>query len=82
MSTPIERGIVGALGAFINGEPHRHHRNCIHNLSPQEQYEVNASRTSWTYEQWVAIRGGEPVQITPDAWEIDPPEWTNLKALA
>jgi len=78
MSSAIERGVVGALLMLDSSEPHRHHRNCIHNLSPREQYEIRASRTRWTYEQWVEIRGSEPVQITPDQWEIEPPEWTNL----
>lgn len=60
------------------GERHRHHRNCIHNLPPREQHRASIGGRRWTYEQWVAIRGAEPVQITPDDWEIEPPEWTNL----
>lgn len=79
MTTPIERGVEQAAMMLARGERHRHHRNCVHNLTPHQQYESGLGSRRWTYEQWVEIRGGEPVQITPEQWEVEPPEWTNLK---
>ena len=79
MREAIERGVKEAARMILNGNAHRHHRNCVHNLTPQEQFELLAHGTRWTYEQWVSIRGAEPVQITPQDWEIEPPEWTNLR---
>lgn len=52
-----------------NGGGHLHHRNCIHNLPPEEQVAMR----SYTVEKWLAIIGPLPKQITPDQWECEPP---------
>lgn len=51
--------------ARLRGEPHRHHRDCIHNLSPDEQIAVRG----WSREKWEAFGLAIPEQITPDEWE-------------
>lgn len=48
---------------------HAHHRDCIHNLPPEEQAAVRGR----TLEQYVALHGAPPVQITPDDWEVESP---------
>jgi hypothetical protein len=55
----IERAIVGALRLQFRNGGHRHHSQCIHNLP--------------TVEWWTTVVGPLPKQITPDEWEIDPP---------
>lgn len=63
------------------GEPHRHHRHCVHNLSYEEQYALRkrSSGRNWTDEEMEILglaRG--IVVITPDDWEMDVPDldWT------
>lgn len=51
-----------------NGGRHLHHRNCIHNLPPEEQVALRGKSIEW----WMAIVGSMPVQITPDDWESEP----------
>lgn len=71
MSDDIENAIIGALKLRdANGGRHLHHSQCIHNLTPDEQIEL--VRRRFTREQYIQIVG-MPVQITPDEWEIDPP---------
>jgi hypothetical protein len=52
-----------------NGGKHLHHRNCIHNLPPEEQIAMRC----WTVEKWLTIMGSMPEQITPEQWECEPP---------
>lgn len=61
------------------GEPHRHHRHCIHNLSYEEQLEGRRRRgpggRAWTDEEMELFRLDQGiVVITPDDWEIDVPD--------
>lgn len=51
--------------ARLGGEPHRHHRHCIHNLTPDEQIGLRGRTREW----WEAMGLPEPKQITPDEWE-------------
>lgn len=51
--------------ARLRGEPHRHHKDCIHNLTPDEQIALRGRTRKW----WLAMGLPEPVQITPDEWE-------------
>lgn len=53
---------------FTNGR-HLHHRDCIHNLPPEEQVEMRGRTVEW----WMAVHGSMPVQITPDQWECESP---------
>lgn len=48
----------------LAGEPHQHHSECIHNLTPDEQIALRG----WTRERWVAMGLEIPSQITPDEW--------------
>jgi hypothetical protein len=52
-----------------NGGKHLHHRNCIHNLPPEEQVALRGKSVEW----WTTVVGPMPVQITPDEWECEPP---------
>ena len=53
------------------GEPHKHHRHCVHNLSADEQ-RAAWRRRSTSDEMYDLVYGdAEPVVITPDEWEIE-----------
>jgi hypothetical protein len=52
----------------LAGEPHRHHAECIHNLTPDEQIRLRGRTRPW----WEAMGLPEPTQITPAEWEADP----------
>lgn len=56
-----------------NGGRHLHHRDCIHNLPPEEQIAVRGRTVEW----WTKVIGALPEQITPDQWETDPPNTRN-----
>lgn len=60
------RAMAHRLG---NGGKHLHHRHCIHNLPPEEQ----AALRRRTPEEYVALHGAMPVQITPADWETESP---------
>ena len=51
--------------ARLAGGPHRHHRGCIHNLSPDEQITARGRTRQW----WQAMGLPIPVQITPEEWD-------------
>jgi len=55
-----------------NGGRHLHHRDCIHNLPPEQQVTARGKTVEW----WLALVGELPKQITPDDWETEPPEWS------
>ena len=70
------------------GEPHKHHRHCVHNLSYEEQLESRRRRgpggRAWTNEEMEVLgldRG--IVVIGPEDWEIDVPDldFSGLEAL-
>lgn len=71
------------------GEPHKHHRHCVHNLSAEEQKAAWRRRAEEAHPEnpdaWYQIVYGdsEPVTITPDQWEIEVPdiEFDNLRRL-
>lgn len=50
------------------GGRHLHHRDCIHNLPPEEQIAIRGKTVEW----WMANIGSMPVQITPDQWATEP----------
>lgn len=52
-----------------NGGRHLHHRDCIHNLPPDEQVRLRGKTVDW----WIRVIGDLPEQITPDQWETEPP---------
>jgi hypothetical protein len=54
-----------------NDGRHLHHRDCIHNLPPEEQVRVRGRTIEW----WIKVIGPLPEQITPEQWETDPPDW-------
>jgi len=60
------------------GEPHQHHRYCVHNLTYEEQVEGRRRRgpgRPWTDEElelFGLLKG--IVVIGPDDWEIDVPD--------
>lgn len=51
-----------------NGGVHLHHRDCIHNLSPEEQIDLHGKTVEW----WLKMIGDLPEQISPDEWQTDP----------
>lgn len=51
--------------ARLRGEAHHHHKDCIHNLPPDEQIALRGRTREW----WKGMGLPEPVQITPDDWE-------------
>lgn len=66
--------IVAMLGRVIrhrdkHGWEHRHHSACFCNLPADEQIAARGM----TREEWKAYGFAEPVVITPDDWEVDPP---------
>lgn len=70
------------------GEPHQHHRHCIHNLSVDEQWErqrIEIGDEKATDEQMnqLGFYRAQLVSITPDDWEIDVPDldWSRLDGL-
>jgi hypothetical protein len=52
-----------------NGGYHLHHRDCIHNLPPEQQVTARGKTVDW----WTRVIGALPVQITPEQWQTDPP---------
>lgn len=52
-----------------NGGQHLHHRDCIHNLSPEKQVSMRGKTVEW----WLRVVGELPEQITPDQWRTTPP---------
>lgn len=47
---------------------HRHHRECIHNLTPEEQIAMRGRTVEW----WLNIGAAWPKQIQPEHWEDEP----------
>jgi hypothetical protein len=70
----IQRNIVMALRHRDTNGGHLHHRDCIHNLPPEEQVTVRGKTVEW----WMRTIGPLPVQITPDEWETEPPNWVEV----
>jgi hypothetical protein len=71
MAGDIKPIIVAALRKWAeNGGRHLHHRDCIHNLPPEEQVTARGKTVEW----WTKVIGPLPEQITPAQWETDPPE--------
>jgi hypothetical protein len=64
----IKAAMVAAAPSIGN---HQHHPDCIHNLSPEDQIKARGR----TVEQWMRWHDSMPVQITPDDWQIETPEW-------
>jgi hypothetical protein len=52
-----------------NGGKHLHHRDCIHNLPPEQQVAMRGKTVDW----WTRVIGDLPKQITPDQWQTTPP---------
>ena len=51
----------------LHGEPHRHHKNCIHNLPADEQIALRGRTREW----WEAMGLLEPVVIDSSQWMDD-----------
>ena len=49
----------------LDGEPHRHHKDCIHNLPADEQIALRGRTREW----WEAMGLPEPTVIDPSQWE-------------
>lgn len=75
----IENSIGFALDRIMSGEPHRHHRACVHNLSREEQLAMRKRRsdgTEWSDEEMAILKLDQGVVvITPADWEIEPPDF-------
>lgn len=48
---------------------HRHHRDCIHNLSPEEQIALRGRTVEW----WTNVGASWPKQITKAHWDYPGP---------
>ncbi|WP_288336896.1 hypothetical protein [uncultured Gordonia sp.] len=69
MSAPLEDAIMAAMSHRMKHGRHLHHRNCIHNLPPEEQVAMRGKSVDW----WMTVVGRMPEQITPEQWECEPP---------
>ncbi|WP_259443600.1 hypothetical protein [Rhodococcus sp. DMU2021] len=68
MSVDVQQLMMSALHKrAAQGGKHLHHRDCIHNLPPEEQIAIRGKTVEW----WMAMVGSMPQQITPDQWETD-----------
>lgn len=67
----LKRNILAALAHQQKHGGHKHHQHCIHNLPPEEQITARGKTVEW----WMKWGDSMPVQITPDDWEIEPPEF-------
>lgn len=74
MSDDLKRDMLAALTHRQKHGGHKHHEHCIHNLTPVEQIEARGKTVEW----WTKAIGPLPEQITPDDWEIQPPEFTTI----
>lgn len=70
----IHNAIGFALDRISSGEPHRHHRHCVHNLSAEEQKAAWRRRTPDPEEYEIIYGSVEPITCTPDDWEIEAPD--------
>ncbi|WP_432679144.1 hypothetical protein ACRAJ3_09725 [Rhodococcus pyridinivorans] len=70
MDTEDIQNLMGAAlrKRAAQGGKHLHHRDCIHNLPPEEQITIRGKTVEW----WMAMVGSMPEQITPDQWETEP----------
>lgn len=64
----VGRVFAAAMERRERAGRHLHHRDCIHNLPPEEQIALRGKTVEW----WMSIVGTMPVQITPDQWEAEP----------
>jgi len=58
------------LKRAANGWEHLHHRDCIHNLPPEQQVQMHGKTVDW----WQKMIGPLPEQISPDQWQTEPPQ--------
>ncbi len=65
MSEQLKQDMIAALKHRAANGRHLHHKDCIHNLPPEEQIAVRGRSVEW----WMALHGSMPEQITPDQWE-------------
>lgn len=72
---------VDALAFALSkiGEPHRHHRHCVHNLTVDEQWEmqrIDIGDRKATDEEMnrAGFYRDSLVTITPDDWEVEVPD--------
>lgn len=60
----LERKIDRVLARLAGGS-HRHTRDCIHNMTPDEQIKFHGRTREW----WKRMGLPEPIQITPEDWD-------------
>lgn len=65
----VRGAMSAALAQRAKAGRHLHHRDCIHNLPPEEQIALRGKTVDW----WMAVVGSMPEQITPDQWECESP---------
>jgi hypothetical protein len=66
---PMKRSMLKALRHRARHGRHLHHRDCIHNLPPEEQVRARGRSVEW----WLQVIGPLPEQITPEQWECESP---------
>lgn len=69
MSEQLKRDMIAALSRRFENGRHLHHKDCIHNLPPEEQIALRGRTVEW----WMTVVGSMPEQITPDQWEMETP---------
>jgi hypothetical protein len=69
-SNGLPKDLIAALHKRADNDgQHLHHRDCIHNLPPDEQVAMRGKTVEW----WTRVIGPLPEQITPAQWETEPP---------
>jgi hypothetical protein len=76
MSEPTVEEMLAFVFSRID-KPHQHHRDCVHNLSREEQLAQRKRKydgTEWTDEEMRILKLEQHFfTITPDDWEIEVP---------
>ena len=68
LADDIEREAVAYRIDRDSAPNHRHHRECIHNLTPEDQIAARGRSVEW----WRSVGAEWPKQIQPGHWQCEP----------